>query len=191
MWKLRERSARDSPVSRFLRLALLALIASVSGPMSASADYVRGELHLNMRTGPGTQYRITHRLKSGDVVTVLEKRDDWERVRTQGDRKGWVPAGFTSREPPAIVALPAARDRLTRVLDEVSTLKTKLGAQSEAVQELESLRAEARRLTLENARLSGSTRAWDLAAGGALLAVGALIGLLTPRGGGRQRKIRL
>lgn len=144
-----------------------------------------------MRTGPGTQYRITHRLKSGDVVTLLEKREDWVRVRTAEGQTGWVPAGFTSKEAPAVVALPEAQAQLARALDRISTLEAKLAAQSKAVQELESLRSKTERLSVENARLSGSTRAWELLAGGALLAVGALIGLLTPRGGGRQRKIRL
>ena len=46
---------------------------------AASSDraWVRAELRLNLRTGPGNKYRIVGALGTGDSVTVLKETENW------------------------------------------------------------------------------------------------------------------
>jgi SH3 domain protein len=157
----------------------------------ARADYVRDEIRINMRTGPGLQYRILKALASGDKVSRLGESGDWVHVQTPEGLEGWVPSGYLSREPPASLALPLARSKLSRAESTIGELEQQLGAQAEAITELETLRAQVEQLSTENLRLSVSTRWKDYLAGAALLAVGVLVGLAIPRGGARSRKIKL
>jgi SH3 domain protein len=173
-------------------LRALVLAVAIAAPALASADYVRDEIRINMRTGPGIQYRILESLSSGDQVAHLGSEGDWSRIRTPEGVEGWVPAGYLSSDPPASLALPAARTKLSRAESTIDDLRRKLAGQTESLTELETLRARAEELGTENLRLSVSTRWKDYLAGGALLAVGVLIGLSIPRGGAtRGRKIKL
>lgn len=44
----------------------------------------------NVRTGPGTQYRIVGKAEYGDLMRTLEKRGRWVRVAREGAKSGWV-----------------------------------------------------------------------------------------------------
>jgi SH3-like domain-containing protein len=44
----------------------------------------------NLRSGPGTRYRVVHRAEYGDVFRVLEKRKSWMRVQDEDARTGWI-----------------------------------------------------------------------------------------------------
>ena len=90
------------------RIWLLALAFALAIPGLARGDYVRDELRINMRTGPGTQYRILKALASGDKVSRLDSSGDWIQVRTPEGLEGWVPGGYLSPEPPASLALPTS-----------------------------------------------------------------------------------
>jgi SH3 domain protein len=177
---------------RIGRLWILALAFLLATPEPASAEYVRDEIRINMRTGPGLQYRILKSLASGDRVSRLGATGDWIHVRTPEGVEGWVPSGYLSQAPPASLALPAARSELESARSTIGELEQRLAAQAASLGELEALRARAEELGTENLRLSVSTRWKDYLAGAGLLAVGVLVGLAIPRSGGaRGRKIKL
>jgi uncharacterized protein YgiM (DUF1202 family) len=44
----------------------------------------------NLRSGPGTKYKLVERLKKGESLDVLEKRGDWVRIRRKGGLNGWI-----------------------------------------------------------------------------------------------------
>jgi len=44
----------------------------------------------NLRSGPGTKYKVVERLKKGDSLDVLEKKGDWIRIRQKGGKEGWI-----------------------------------------------------------------------------------------------------
>jgi SH3 domain protein len=173
------------------RIWLLTLAFALAIPGLARGDYVRDELRINMRTGPGLQYRILKALASGDKVSRLDASGDWVQVRTPEGLEGWVPGGYLSPEPPASLALPVARSKLSRAESTIGELEQRLAAQAESITELETLRGQVEELGTENLRLSVSTRWKDYLAGAGLVAVGVLIGLAIPRGGARSRKIKL
>lgn len=44
----------------------------------------------NLRSGPGTQYKVLGKANYGDLLKTLEKRADWVRVQRDSGEKGWV-----------------------------------------------------------------------------------------------------
>lgn len=45
---------------------------------------------LNVRSGPGTQYKVLGKAYYGDLLKTLEKRANWVRVQRDSGEKGWV-----------------------------------------------------------------------------------------------------
>lgn len=48
----------------------------------------------NVRSGPGTRYRIVGSAEYGEVLRVLGKRKSWVRVQDEDARKGWIARGL-------------------------------------------------------------------------------------------------
>ena len=160
--------------------------------VARAAEFVRDEIRINMRTGPGSQFRILKVLVSGDSVTRLAENDSWVNVKTADGESGWVPAGYLTPEPPASVTLPRVEARLVQAQARIETLQEQLSTQAEAVAELDTLRS--RNLELENENIAlGGSEGWKTLGMGALI---ALVGLgvgASWRGGGaaRTRRIKL
>jgi len=51
----------------------------------------------NVRSGPGTQYRVIERLKRGDSLDVQEKKGGWVRIRLKGGKKAWIHGTLVSK----------------------------------------------------------------------------------------------
>lgn len=48
----------------------------------------------NVRSGPGTNYRIVGKAAYGEVVRTREKRGRWVRVERSGAPNGWIAKGL-------------------------------------------------------------------------------------------------
>ncbi len=46
---------------------------------------------LELHTGPGEGYPVFYVVERGDTVTILKRKTNWYKVRTNRDREGWVP----------------------------------------------------------------------------------------------------
>ena len=169
------------------------LVLALGAPAFAATMYVRDELRINMRAGPGLEYRIVKLLRSGDRVDQKEAKEDWALVTASEGEEGWVPIGYLVKEAPPSIALPGVQARLKGARDRVSELEAKLGDQEQVSAEAEALRARIQTLEAKNARLTEASRWQELTAGGAIVLIGILIGSLIPRGGSRQhtRRVRL
>lgn len=78
--------------SMALALLLALLLAAV---LPARADYVtglnpQGDNYLSLRNGPGGGFGEILRMGPDTVVTVLERRGDWRRVRLEDGTTGWA-----------------------------------------------------------------------------------------------------
>ncbi len=182
-----------------LALATVATMAMAGitwgvGPATADAEYIRDGIRINLRARPGQKYRIVKTLASGDRVTKLSEVDEWIQVRVDNGEQtvGWVPKGYLTAQVPASLALPRIQSQLASERQRNEALEAKLGAQAEAVLELDTLRARNTTLETLNMQLSGAER-WRSLGMGALIALGGLIvGVFWPRGGGRgSRRIKL
>ena len=55
--------------------------------------------NVNLREGPGMNYRVIGNLKKGTSLKILEVKGDWLRVRLEGGSEGWVSKLATSEAP--------------------------------------------------------------------------------------------
>ena len=172
----------------WLCLAILMALAPAAG---ASADYVRDEIRVKMRNGPGERHGSSRVLISGDPVTPLAQRNGWIRVRTQNGEEGWVPSSYLTKNPPASVALPRAEAKLAQAQARLEALEEKFGGQIEAVAELDTLRSRNLALESENIELAGAERWKTLGIGALILLVGFGVGATLARGGGRPGRLKL
>jgi SH3 domain protein len=171
------------------RIALSLLLALA--PLVARADYVRDEVVVYLRAGPGLEYKILKALKSGDVVKRLSETDEWIQAQTSEGQTGWLPTGYLSAEPPPSVALPQVQAQLAQAQGRIDELEKKLASQGQAMGELDSLRQRSSELENENARLSVAATWKNMATGVAILLLGALVGLVIPRGGVSRTRLKL
>src|SRR5262252_8090652 len=103
----------------------------------AETRYVTDKVSIELRRGPGNEYKITRNLEAGLALEVIEQtQDGYSRVRV-GDAQGtegWVLTQFLSTERSArdrlVVAEKAASDAKARAADlerQVAELNAKLG----------------------------------------------------------------
>ncbi|MES2493623.1 MAG: SH3 domain-containing protein [Pseudomonadota bacterium] len=92
---------------RFLAVPLLLLLSSV--PALAADDQLPywaslREKSVNMRVGPGEDYRINWRYRRQHLpMKVLRTMDGWRLVQDPDGARGWMLARFLKRERGAIV----------------------------------------------------------------------------------------
>lgn len=107
------RMTRRLVVASLLGTTLLFSVAA-----SAATQYVSDQLSINMRSGPGTKYRIEKLLDAGDKLDTLgSSSDGWTRVRTSSGDTGYVLTRFLSDQP-------AARDQVADMKKQVAQLKS-------------------------------------------------------------------
>ena len=186
--RIRSRRARA-----LLRAAALAAGLMLAPLARAETGWVDDQVRLNLRTGPGNQYRILASIETGDSVEILSRGDGWIEVSAEG-KQGWVPDGYLKAEPPAVV-------KLARIENEAAELRTRskqLGEDDEKLRgEHEQLaakeseqRVELERLTRDNLELRAGARWPEWIAGACILAVGMALGALL-RGSARRQTPRI
>ncbi|MFI5217262.1 MAG: TIGR04211 family SH3 domain-containing protein [Candidatus Limnocylindria bacterium] len=176
-----------------LRAAALAAGMLVAPLAHAETGWVDDQVRLNLRTGPGNQYRILDSVETGDSVEILSRGDGWIEVNADG-KTGWVPDGYLQADPPAVV-------KLARIESEAAELRTRsqqIGEDAEklrgeheqlAAREAEQ-RTELERLTRDNLELRAGARWPEWIAGACILAVGMALGALL-RGSARRQTPRI
>ena len=177
-------------------LALAGALLLHANPAAARA-WVKGDVLLNVRTGPGPEHRAVGAITTGDPVEILEQADGWTHIRSDQAGEGWIPAGFLQDEPPAVV-------QLAQVASEASKLRARV---DELTAEAERLRAEhakaeasardqaqeIERLSSENAALHSEVIWPVLVTGASILLTGGMLGAWMARGGARRngQRVRL
>lgn len=81
----------------FLATALMIMLA---GAALAELRMVNspGDGYLNLRTGPGSDFRILRRMYHGERVDILERKGNWVRVyHHPTGARGWAYAKYLRR----------------------------------------------------------------------------------------------
>ena len=110
--------------------------------------WVSDQLPTYVRSGPTDGYRIVGTLDSGEPVTLLERQNDYSRVRSQDGDMVWIPSRYLQDTPSARSRLPELQtrvDELTSELDginqeweqRVADMKTTLDERGQRIEELE------------------------------------------------------
>jgi SH3 domain protein len=176
-------------------LVAAAALVMLAGASHAERAWIKDELRLNIRTGPGVKYRILGVLGTGDSLEILSRGEGWTQVRAPGGMDGWIPEGYLQAETPA-------RIRLERYEAETTALRTdfeKLSAEvvdlrdsNQQLSEQESKqRGEIDLLTRENLELSAGARGPEWITGASILFVGAILGVIVHRSASRRPAPRI
>jgi uncharacterized protein YgiM (DUF1202 family) len=182
-----------------LAFALCATAIVLCAPSAtAQSAWVRGEIRLNVRTGPGTQFRIVGTAKTGDGVEILSADGEWEKIRlTEEDVSGWIPVGYLAAEPPLTLQLERTQARAERLTSDLDTLQTETGELRRTHEIISSQNAEQeamiKKLTVDNLELRAGARYPEWITGASILAAGMALGAMLHRSSGRRtpKRIRL
>ena len=98
------------PVWFFTLLLSALFLLAPSMATAAEMVSVKGTL-VNMRSGPGTGYRVTWQLEKGYPLQVLAKKGSWLKVRDFENDRGWISRSVIGRTPHYIVKVPVANIR--------------------------------------------------------------------------------
>jgi SH3 domain protein len=172
---------------------LLALLVTL--PVLAEPAWVSGEVQLNLRSGPGNQYRILGVLKTGDSLQVMERGEKWTKIRTAEGEVGWIPGGYLNPQPPPAIRLEELETEvasLRKVLESAEAEASSLRRQSEELSANDSeQKEEIERLTKENYRLHAGERWAEWITGALVLSTGMALGALLSRISSRRGRQRL
>lgn len=74
---------------------VLGLGAAIIAVTAGSALAATATASVNVRTGPGTQYRVVDTLRPGERVSIVDQAGGWCAVRANGP-DGWVSCRYLS-----------------------------------------------------------------------------------------------
>lgn len=113
-------------------MVLLALLTATSYA-AVEKRYVSDKLWLQLRSGPGSEFRILKALPSGEHLIFGEQTEDknYTKVTTDKGVEGWVLTRFLEDEPVAKEKLILSQRELVKVKAELDTLKQQTNALSE------------------------------------------------------------
>jgi SH3 domain protein len=150
----------------------LALIVSfilslaVAEPASAQTSYVTDVLHISIRNSVAEDATVIKYLRSGTAMEVLEKSDQFARVRVSDGTEGWVSKRYLTKTPPNYQRIAelekelakyksvsakatASKEELSRLKKELKAAKTQIkalkaqsGGSDELLAENDALKAE-------------------------------------------------
>ncbi len=109
------------------RITIFILSLLVLFPAMAEKRYVSDVLIINLRTGPGNDFRILKGLKSGTHLEFIEEDTDkkFTKVKTDKGLEGWVPTRFMLKEPISFEKLILAQRELDKTKLDLKELKSK------------------------------------------------------------------
>jgi len=89
----------------------MVLIGLLILPAASVAEtvYVSENFEITMRTGPGTDRKIISLVESGKALEILEKGEEWSKVRTINGKEGWVLNRYLSANQPCAMVLDRVR----------------------------------------------------------------------------------
>ncbi len=113
-------------LKRSLSLALLLILLLPGLAMAQQARFISDELALDLRSGPGNQYRILQMVPAGTRVQVLDSDSGWTQVRLGTGMEGWVLSRLLTDQPSARSRLESAERALEEVREENRELSAEL-----------------------------------------------------------------
>jgi len=177
-----------------MRPLALALACVVPAALQAAPAWVKGEVRLNLRTGPSNEYRIIGEVQTGDRLEVLELGSSWTRVRA-GDKEGWIPEGYLQDVPTPGVLLGETQAKAAELRAQVESLgaeTAKLKQENSSISERDTQqRSEIETLTRENLELKAGARWPEWITGAGILTAGMVMGWILHVTAGRRQRPRI
>ncbi|PPC74824.1 TIGR04211 family SH3 domain-containing protein [Pokkaliibacter plantistimulans] len=99
------------------RVCLLTGLASFSSALWAQTMYVSDVQFVAIRSAPNGSASVVERaIKSGEAMEILQKGDEFTKVRTHDGNEGWIQNYFLMDDP-------ASRDRVDQLSSKVASLE--------------------------------------------------------------------
>jgi SH3 domain protein len=146
-------------VKQLFCMLLLTLMTTTSYA-AVEKRYVSDQLWLQLRSGPGNEFRIIKTLASGSHLIFIEETEskNYAKVKTSKGVEGWVLTQFLVNEPVAKEKLIFSQRKLKKVQAELDTLQlqakaltkeksTLSGDRSSLSRDKKSLEKELKRIT--------------------------------------------
>ncbi|HPG26722.1 MAG: TIGR04211 family SH3 domain-containing protein [Spirochaetaceae bacterium] len=182
-------------VSLTLTLVLAAQLVAPSPATAQEVAWVRGEVRLNLRTGPGNQYKILGVVTTGDELRVISRGEDWTQVETAEGKRGWIPGGYLATEPPPTLRVQQLETETTALRAELEEIRAEASRLRETNATLASTdsgqREEIEALKIENFELRAGSTTQKWITGAAILAGGMLVGAILHRNSTRRPSSRI
>jgi SH3 domain protein len=207
------RGCLDTPVMRIwnplrttgITLVVLCVLGFAPETTHAEDAWVSGKVTLNLRRGPGTQYKILGKISAEAHVDILNSREGWREVQPDEGRSGWIPSGYLVDTPPASIQLANAIATLATTKEALEQAQIEAdrvtGALRTRTQELEGKNlelgirdtdqvAKIDRLQAERDQLRADVRWREWLTGAGILLFGMALGAVL-RGNGRKKNSRV
>jgi len=110
-----------------MRRGLLFILFFISAITMAETRYVSDNLQIQLRSGPGTQYRIIRSLNSGTALEITADaiENGYQKVMFN-NAEGWVSSQYLMREPSARIQLAMAEQELAQLKANASPTESRL-----------------------------------------------------------------
>ncbi|MGA1869094.1 MAG: TIGR04211 family SH3 domain-containing protein [bacterium] len=107
---------------------ILFYFISISISLAAKNVFVVEKTKVNLRSGPGYEFKIINLLDSGEELVILETQEDWYKVRLKNEelekKEGWILKALVKEEKPMamqIAELKSSEENLTVQLDQLKS----------------------------------------------------------------------
>jgi hypothetical protein len=189
------RRATRSAVAVVTALVGCVLLTSPQSAIAEEDAWVRGDIRLNVRSGPSTEYRILANINTGDALVVLKRGDRWTQVRLSGGTEGWVPEGYLEAQPPPEFDLARLEEEVAQLRRELARSRSESNglrdSNSSMSSETLAQKSELDDIRVRLARLQAGQGHPEMIAGATILIVGVLIGMMIGRNASRRQSTRI
>lgn len=96
---------------------------------SLAKHYVSGLQKVTFRAGPGVENKIIRMVETDSAMTILQKGDEWSKVKDKTGKEGYVMTRFLSKEVPYSLKyswLKGQNEKLKKELQELKDLQENL-----------------------------------------------------------------
>ncbi len=101
------------------RLAIIGIYLFIFAVAAmAKTQYVSEFTEITLRTGPGIDYKVIAMVKTGEKIEVIEPGGDWSKVRSEGEKTGWILSRFISSEIPSSIALERLEQKHNKLIEQ-------------------------------------------------------------------------
>ncbi len=183
-----------------MKKLLIALLISLPLSAQAKPGHIADDVFTFYHGGPGNQYRITGRIRSGAPVEILkaDEASKYTQIKTASGRTGWVPSDNVRPGASLSVRLPELESNLDSSRNTVESQREEL---QNLQQELAAIRDEKELLAEESRKLQSTVKDLNfridsmdesnmmrwLTHGGLIALGGVILGLVLPMFRGRRK----
>ena len=103
-----------------LTIFLIILNSYITLGHAADTRFVSGVMEVTLRTGPGTDHRVTAMVASGEKIELVEQGKTWSKVHLEGGKVGYMLNRFITATPPCNITLEKLQKKHQTLVEQSS-----------------------------------------------------------------------